>query len=100
MSKRAKGVSASRVMFKHAFKNALRPLVTMTALDLGVLLGGALIIEQVFGWPGIGTLAWQAVQNIDLPMIMGTVLFSALCIVIANVLVDLVYRWIDPRISA
>lgn len=97
---RAKGVSASRVMFKHAFKNALRPLVTMTALDLGVLLGGALIIEQVFGWPGIGTLAWQAVQNIDLPMIMGTVLFSALCIVIANVLVDLVYRWIDPRISA
>ena len=97
---RAKGVSASQVMFKHAFKNALRPLVTMTALDLGVLLGGALIIEQVFGWPGIGTLAWQAVQNIDLPMIMGTVLFSALCIVIANVLVDLVYRWIDPRISA
>jgi peptide/nickel transport system permease protein len=54
----------------------------------------------VFGWPGIGTLAWQAVQNIDLPMIMGTVLFSALCIVVANVLVDLVYRWIDPRISA
>ena len=97
---RAKGVSASRVMFKHAFKNALRPLVTMTALDLGVLLGGALIIEQVFGWPGIGTLAWQAVQNIDLPMIMGTVLFSALCIVIANVLVDLVCRGIDPRISA
>ena len=97
---RAKGVSPRRIMFKHAFKNALRPLVTMTALDLGVLLGGALIIEQVFGWPGIGTLAWQAVQNIDLPMIMGTVLFSALCIVIANVLVDLVYRWIDPRISA
>jgi peptide/nickel transport system permease protein len=96
---RAKGVSPGRVMFKHALKNALRPLVTMTALDLGVLLGGALIIEQVFGWPGIGTLAWQAVQNIDLPMIMGTVLFSALCIVLANIVVDLVYRWIDPRIS-
>lgn len=96
---RAKGVSPGRVMTKHAFKNALRPLVTMTALDLGVLLGGALIIEQVFGWPGIGTLAWQAVQNIDLPMIMGTVLFSALCIVLANILVDVIYGWIDPRIT-
>ena len=95
---RAKGVSAGRVMFKHAFKNALRPLVTMTGLDLGVLLGGALIIEQVFGWPGIGTLAWQAVQSVDLPMIMGTVLFSALCIVVSSVLVDVLYRWIDPRI--
>lgn len=96
---RAKGVSPSRVMFKHAFKNALRPLITMTALDLGLLLGGALIIEQVFGWPGIGTLAWQAVQNIDLPMIMGTVLFSALCIVLANILVDVIYSWVDPRIT-
>ena len=96
---RAKGVSPGRVMVKHAFKNALRPLVTMTALDLGVLLGGALIIEQVFGWPGIGTLAWQAVQNIDLPMIMGTVLFSALCIVLANIVVDVVYTLIDPRIT-
>ncbi|TSA82081.1 ABC transporter permease [Deinococcus detaillensis] len=96
---RAKGVSPGRVMLKHAFKNALRPLITMTALDLGVLLGGALIIEQVFGWPGIGTLAWQAVQNIDLPMIMGTVLFSALCIVVANIIVDVVYSWVDPRIT-
>lgn len=96
---RAKGVSAGKIMFKHAFKNALRPLVTMTALDLGLLLGGALIIEQVFGWPGIGTLAWQAVQNIDLPMIMGTVLFSALCIVLANIVVDVVYTLIDPRIT-
>ncbi|MFC4456234.1 ABC transporter permease [Deinococcus sonorensis] len=96
---RAKGVSPGRVMFKHAFRNALRPLITMTALDLGLLLGGALIIEQVFGWPGIGTLAWQAVQNIDLPMIMGTVLFSALCIVLANILVDLIYSWVDPRIT-
>jgi len=96
---RAKGVSPGRIMFKHAFKNALRPLVTMTALDLGVLLGGALIIEQVFGWPGIGTLAWQAVQNIDLPMIMGTVLFSALCIVLANVVVDVIYTLIDPRVA-
>ncbi len=96
---RAKGVTPRRVMFKHAFKNALRPLITMTALDLGVLLGGALIIEQVFGWPGIGTLAWQAVQNIDLPMIMGTVLFSALCIVLANVIVDVVYTLIDPRVT-
>ncbi len=96
---RAKGVSPGRLMLKHAFKNALRPLITMTALDLGVLLGGALIIEQVFGWPGIGTLAWQAVQNIDLPMIMGTVLFSALCIVVANIVVDVVYSWVDPRIT-
>ncbi|WP_019587703.1 ABC transporter permease [Deinococcus apachensis] len=96
---RAKGVAPAQVMLKHAFRNALRPLLTMTALDLGVLLGGALIIEQVFGWPGIGTLAWQAVQNIDLPMIMGTVLFSAACIVFANIIVDMLYSVIDPRIS-
>lgn len=96
---RAKGLAPRTVILKHAFKNALRPLVTMTALDLGTFLGGALIIEQVFGWPGIGTLAWQAVQNIDLPMIMGTVLFSALAIVLANILVDIVYTLIDPRVA-
>jgi peptide/nickel transport system permease protein len=95
----AKGLHMAGVIYKHAFRNALRPIVTMAGLDLGVFMGGVLIIEEVFGWPGIGTLAWQAILNVDIPMIMGTVLFTAVVIVIANTLVDVLYGFIDPRIS-
>ncbi len=96
---RAKGLRRWGVIYKHAFRNALRPVVTMAGLDLGVFMGGVLIIEQVFGWPGIGTLAWQAILNVDIPMIMGTVLFTAVVIVFANTIVDVLYGFIDPRIS-
>ena len=96
---RAKGLTKAIVIYKHAFRNALRPIVTMAGLDLGVFMGGVLIIEEVFGWPGIGTLAWQAILNVDIPMIMGTVLFTAFVIVLANTLVDILYGFVDPRIS-
>jgi len=95
----AKGLRKAVVIYKHAFRNALRPIITMAGLDLGVFMGGVLIIEQVFGWPGIGTLAWQAILNVDIPMIMGTVLFTAAVIVVANSLVDILYSFVDPRIS-
>jgi peptide/nickel transport system permease protein len=96
---RAKGVSETRVVVRHALRNALKPLVNQFGLDLGFYLGGVLIVEQVFGWPGIGTLAWQAILNDDLPMIMGTVMFSATLIVLANIAIDLLYVAVDPRVS-
>ncbi|WP_273888346.1 ABC transporter permease [Rubrobacter naiadicus] len=96
---KAKGLSQSAVILKHAFRNAMRVVVTMFGMDLGYALGGLLVIEEVFGWPGIGTLAWQAVQNQDIPMIMGTVLFASFLIVAANLVIDLLYPLLDPRVT-
>jgi peptide/nickel transport system permease protein len=93
-----KGLSRRRVMLKHAMANALLPLVTLAGLDLAGLLSGVVLTETVFNWPGIGRLAFEAIFNLDIPLIMGTVLFSAFLIVIANLLVDLLYVWLDPRI--
>jgi peptide/nickel transport system permease protein len=97
---RAKGASETRVLFKHALRNALIPVVTILGMDVAGMLGGVLFIENVFALPGIGTLAVQSVFNLDPPMIMGTVLFSAALVVGANWAVDLMYGWIDPRIKS
>ena len=97
---RAKGMSEASVLFRHALPNALIPVVTVLGMDVAGLLGGVLFTENVFALPGIGTLALQSVLNLDVPMIMGTVLFSATIVVTANLVVDVVYRWIDPRIKA
>jgi peptide/nickel transport system permease protein len=96
---RGKGVSRSGVMLHHAMANALLPLVTLAGLDLAGMLSGVVLTETVFNWPGIGRLAYEAVFNLDVPLIMGTVLFSAFLIVVANLLVDVIYVWLDPRIS-
>jgi peptide/nickel transport system permease protein len=96
---RAKGASETRVLFKHALRNALIPVVTILGMDVATMLGGVLFTENVFALPGIGTLALQSVFNLDPPMIMGTVLFSATLVVGANWVVDLLYGWIDPRIK-
>ncbi len=95
---RGKGLSGWRVMMKHAMANALLPLVTLAGLDLAGLLSGVVLTETVFNWPGIGRLAFEAIFNLDIPLIMGTVLFSAFLIVIANLVVDVLYAWLDPRI--
>jgi peptide/nickel transport system permease protein len=95
---RGKGLSRNAAMLKHAIPNALLPLVTLAGLDLAGLLSGVVLTETVFNWPGIGRLAFEAVFNLDIPLIMGTVLFSALLIVVANLIVDLLYAWLDPRI--
>ncbi len=94
-----KGLSRRRAMLKHGMANALLPLVTLAGLDLAGLLSGVVLTETVFNWPGIGRLAFEAIFNLDIPLIMGTVLFSAFLIVAANLLVDLLYAWLDPRIS-
>lgn len=94
----AKGVSGSRLLFVHALRNALIPVVTILGIDLAGLLGGVVFTENVFALPGIGTLALQSVFNLDAPIIMGTVIFSAFLVVGANLAVDLLYNFIDPRI--
>jgi peptide/nickel transport system permease protein len=95
---RGKGLSRGHVILKHAMANALLPLVTLAGLDLAGLLSGVVLTETVFNWPGIGRLAADAIFNLDIPLIMGTVLFSAFLVVVVNLLVDLLYAWLDPRI--
>lgn len=97
---RARGASESAVLFRHALPNALIPVVTILGMDIAFLLGGVMFTENVFALPGIGTLAVQSVFNLDVPVIMGTVMFSALAIVVINLVVDMLYRWIDPRVRA
>jgi peptide/nickel transport system permease protein len=96
---RAKGVSPRRVMTLHIMRNALLPLVTLAGLDLALLLGGVVVIEAVFGWPGIGLQAWNAIRNQDTPIIMGTVLFGSIAVVFINLLVDFLYVALDPRVE-
>jgi peptide/nickel transport system permease protein len=97
---RAKGSSETRVLFKHALRNAMIPVITILGMDVAGMLGGVIFTENVFALPGIGTLAVQSVFTLDPPMIMGTVLFTATLVVGANWLVDLTYGWIDPRIKS
>lgn len=95
---RAKGLTARLVLYKHIMRNALIPVVTIFGLNLGGLLGGAVILENVFAWPGLGTLAVTAVTNRDFPLIQGTTFFFAVILIGANLLVDLSYAFLDPRI--
>jgi peptide/nickel transport system permease protein len=95
---RAKGVPERTVVLRHALRNALGPLVTLIGLDLGVLLGGAVVVEAIFAWPGLGREVLQAVLEVDLPLILGTVLVTAIAIAVANLLSDLVLLWLDPRL--
>ncbi len=95
---RAKGLSRARVILRHAMPNAILPVIAMIGIDIGIFMGGIVVVEGVFGWPGIGQLAWQAIQRIDIPIIMGVTLVSACAIVLGNLLADLVAPLIDPRI--
>ncbi|MBB3406482.1 peptide/nickel transport system permease protein [Rhizobium sp. BK316] len=95
---RAKGLSSRRIIFRHALPNAILPIIAMIGIDIGQFMGGVVVVEAVYGWPGIGQLAWQAIQQVDIPIIMGVTLTSALAIVIGNLLADLVAPLIDPRI--
>jgi peptide/nickel transport system permease protein len=95
---RAKGLSEFKVVFKHALKNAAIPLVTIVALDLPVLFGGSLFVEIIFAWPGMGRLFYRAVERRDYPILMGTILIIAAMMVLANLIADIVYAYLDPRI--
>lgn len=95
----ANGASPFRVTAKHAFRNGVIPAVTYAGMDIAFLLGGVVITETVFNYPGIGQLAMQSIQHLDVPVIMATVLLSAVCVVVMNFIVDILYFLIDPRIS-
>jgi peptide/nickel transport system permease protein len=96
---RAKGLSRARVVLRHALPNAVLPVIAMIGIDIGIFMGGIVVVESVFGWPGLGQLAWQAIQRVDIPIIMGVTLVSAVFIVLGNLLADLVAPMIDPRIK-
>jgi peptide/nickel transport system permease protein len=96
---RAKGIRERRVITRHALRNALLPVVTLFGLDLGSLLGGAVITEKIFSMQGLGSLLIDSVGQLDLPVVLGVTLFSAFLIVLANLLVDLAYSRLDPRVS-
>ncbi len=95
---RAKGASLQRVMFKHALPNALIPLVTLFALDLPYIIGGAVFIEMIFSWPGMGLFYYQAALQRDYPVLLAILIIGALAINLSNLLADILYAWLDPRI--
>jgi len=96
---RAKGLGRARIMFRHALPNAILPIIAMIGIDVGIFMGGIVVVESVFGWPGIGQLAWQAIQRVDIPIIMGVTLVSACAIVIGNLVADIASLLADPRIK-
>lgn len=95
---RAKGLAEQRVVFRHALKNALIPVVTLVGLQLGLLIGGAVVVEAVFAWPGLGRFLVQSIQNRDFPNVRGVILAFAVLFVLINLAVDLLYGALDPRI--
>ncbi len=95
---RAKGLAEKTVVYKHALRNALLPVITIVGLQFGALLGGAVVTESIFAWPGVGQLAVQAIAQRDFPVIQGTVLTLALTFSVVNLLVDISYAWINPKI--
>jgi peptide/nickel transport system permease protein len=95
---RAKGLPERRVIWVHVLKNAGLPVVTVLGMNAGHLLGGAVIVETIFGWPGVGKYAIDAIYLRDYPVIQGFVLYLAIIFLMVNLLVDLAYRWLDPRL--
>ncbi len=96
---KAKGLKPGIVLAVHALPNAILPIIAMIGIDIGIFMSGIVVVESVFGWPGIGQLAWQAIQQIDIPIIMGVTLVSACAIIVGNLIADLIAPLIDPRIK-
>ncbi len=96
---RAKGVSEWKVIIRHALRNALNPVITTISAWLAALLGGTFFIEYIFNWPGIGLLAINSILSLDFPMIQGTVLFTAVIFIIVNMIVDIIYAFLDPKVK-
>lgn len=97
---RAKGLAERLVIWKHALRNALMPVVTIAGLQFGNLVSGAVLVETVFSWPGLGTLAFDSILGRDYPTLLGVLFFSSVLVILANQLTDLTYRWIDPRLRS
>jgi peptide/nickel transport system permease protein len=98
LTARAKGLAASRVIGKHALRNAAIPVITLAGLEVGQLLGGAVITETIFAWPGLGRLTVQALLNRDFPVVLAGVFVTSVTYTLINLIVDLAYGWLDPRV--
>jgi peptide/nickel transport system permease protein len=98
LTARAKGLSERRIVLRHGLRAAITPLVTLAGLDVGILLGGAVLTETVFAIPGIGSLNYDAIRDGNYPVIQGTVLVAAAFVIVANIVVDVAYRYLDPRV--
>lgn len=96
---KAKGLSINVIIFKHALKNALNPVITAVSGWLASLMAGAFFVELIFTWKGIGFISIKAVENLDFPVVMGCTLFIALVFIIVNILVDILYAVVDPRVK-
>ena len=96
---RAKGLANNRVVFSHMVPNALLPVVTIIGLDLGFIFTGALLVETVFGWPGIGRLMYESILRRDYPVLMANLLITTVLVVAVNLIVDVIYAWLDPRVK-
>jgi len=96
---RAKGASGTRIVLVHALRNAVIPIIAMIGIDIGYFMSGAVVVESVFGWPGIGQLTWQSIQQVDIPIIMGVTLLASTAVIIGNLFADVVTPLIDPRIK-
>jgi peptide/nickel transport system permease protein len=95
---RAKGLRRIYIVLKHAFRNALIPLVTVVALDLSTIFGGAVITETIFSWPGLGRLFFDSLESRDYPVLMAMMVLSAFTVVVCNIIADIIYGLLDPRI--
>ncbi len=96
---KAKGARENTVYYRHALRNAILPLVTLIALDLPSLFAGALFVETIFSWPGMGRLFWDAAKGRDYPVLLGVVMITAVLIIVCNILADLAYGWLNPQVK-
>jgi peptide/nickel transport system permease protein len=95
---RAKGLSYSLSVLRHALPNAINPIITMAGMDIPWFIGGIVVVERVFNWPGVGRMAVEAIETVDVPLIIGTVIFTALLVIVSSILIDIVQAVVDPRI--
>ena len=99
MVARAKGLSRNKVTIAHVLRNALLPVVTILGVQMGTVLAGSVVIESVFSWPGVGSLLFDSVSSRNYPVVLGIMVLGSLVVIAANIAVDLVYMWLDPRIE-
>jgi peptide/nickel transport system permease protein len=95
---RSRGLPEREVIFKHGLKNAILPVITVIGLDIGWFVGGAVVVETIFSWPGIGKLLVDSIQNADFPVVQGCILILAMFVVLGNLLADILYAYVDPRV--
>jgi len=96
---KARGLDSRKILFKHALRNALLPIITVAGIQLGLIIGGVVITETIFSWPGVGRLTIEAIDARDYPLLMGVFIFTSISVIIANIVTDIVYTYIDPRVK-